>query len=651
MPAIGPRGEGDDRDYFDSEKPSTSGAGSAEGALRRRNAPSMRLPQMTKVNRDADGSDTDSADEYARWQANSGPTTPNISETAAQLRRSLSVTGLQELAHTPRSQIRKSAVNKVWRPQDEVARIPSDWERLVVHVARGGLRAGNLAFALRATLMLVLELVKSLRTRKFKGKSYGIALFGPRNFRFAAMFGIWASLYKATHNALRLMTPPPVKKARSRAASADGPFNIPKTDGTRSPEEPVSGTSTPRSGRAALEGKSPEEKAKEKSKQKRRAFMPDPRSKVWHAYVAGAISALGVMVETHENRVSLAQQLFVRGLEGQYNVAHDRGLINIPYGAVIVFGLACGQIMWAWLEAPDSLPRGYRNWITRASQVAPRVTDVWRDMRHGDKAVDPDFALKWFPGGKIPEPISQSPLRYPDVAPTSLNRRGIKGKNVRKIVEWMDRARKGDPGVVVDCALVHPWETSHWRSPIDRFIEVTRWILPVYLTLHFVPAIFLRPGKFLKDPAGATLRSLRGSVRSSSFLGVFVIIFQTLFCAQHSLYGYIQASERLRRVVPGWFSRMLVSSWIKWVTGFLTCLSLFVDDSRRRAELAAYVLPKGMESAWSVLRKKSYVPFVPGGDLLLTSAGMSLVMGTYAQNPEHLSGLVRRVVYQFVGRN
>ncbi|TKY85025.1 hypothetical protein EX895_006105 [Sporisorium graminicola] len=648
MTAAGSHGQGDHRSLDSSEKPIESSSG---GGPQRRKPHGIRLPQMTKVNHDQDDSDSDSADEFARWQASSGPTTPNISETAAQLRRSLSVTALQELAHTPRSQIRKSAVNKVWRPQDEVARIPSDWERLAVHVARGGLRAGNLAFALRATLMLVLELVKSMRTRKFKGSAYGIALFGPRNFRFAAMFAIWASLYKAVHNALRLMTPPPVKRSRSRSASAakTATFTIEK-DGNASPDEITSGTATPRSGRAALEGKSPEEKAKEKAKQKRRAFMPDPRSKVWHAYVAGAVSALGLLVESPSNRITLAQQLFVRGLEGSYNVAHERGLVNIPYGAVITFGLACGQIMWAWLEAPDSLPKGYRNWITSASHVAPRVTDIYRDIRFKGEA-DADFALKWFPDGKIPEPISLSPLRYPDVAPNSFNRRGIKGKNVRKIVEWMDRTRKGDCGSVVDCALVHPWEPNHWRSPIDRFIEVTRWILPVYLTLHFVPAIFLRPGKFLKNPLDATLRSLRGSVRSSSFLGVFVIIFQTLFCAQHSLYNFIQASETLRQYVPKWFTRMLISSWVKWVTGFATCLSLFVDDSRRRAELAAYVLPKGMESAWSVLRKKSYVPFVPGGDLLLTTAGMSLVMGTYAQNPEHLSGLVRRIVYQFVGRN
>ena len=26
-----------------------------------------------------------------------------------------------------------------------------------------------------------------------------------------------------------------------------------------------------------------------------------------------------------------------------------------------------------------------------------------------------------------------------------------------------------------------------------------------------------------------------------------------------------------------------------------------------------YVLPKGMEALWSVLRRRSYVPFVPGG--------------------------------------
>ncbi len=229
----------------------------------------------------------------------------------------------------------------------------------------------------------------------------------------------------------------------SRQFGGAGSFSIEKSIGNGSPDEAGngSGTATPRSGREALEGKSPEEKAHEKSKQKRRAFMRDPRSKVWHAYVAGAVSALAVLVESQENRVALAQQLFVRGLEGSYNVAHDKGMINIPYGAVLTFGVACGQIMWAWLEAPESLPRSYKNWITGASHVAPPVTDVYRSIKFTG-AADPDSVLKWFPDGKVPEPISLSPLRYADVPITKANRRGIKGKNVRKIVEWMDRTRK-----------------------------------------------------------------------------------------------------------------------------------------------------------------------------------------------------------------
>jgi hypothetical protein len=41
--------------------------------------------------------------------------------------------------------------------------------------------------------------------------------------------------------------------------------------------------------------------------------------------------------------------------------------------------------------------------------------------------------------------------------------------------------------------------------------------------------------------------------------------------------------------------------------GLLTGLSLFVEDKKRRAELAMYVLPKGLESAWIVARGKGLV--------------------------------------------
>jgi len=84
----------------------------------------------------------------------------------------------------------------------------------------------------------------------------------------------------------------------------------------------------------------------------------------------------------------------------------------------------------------------------------------------------------------------------------------------------------------------------------------------------------------------------------------------------------------------------------------LAGLSLFVEEKRRRAELAMYVLPKGLESAWVMARGKGLV-FKTGqwGDILLTAVGTGMVMNTYQNDPQHLSGIVRRILYQFIGPN
>jgi hypothetical protein len=70
---------------------------------------------------------------------------------------------------------------------------------------------------------------------------------------------------------------------------------------------------------------------------------------------------------------------------------------------------------------------------------------------------------------------------------------------------------------------------------------------------------------------------------------------------------------------------------------------------KRRAELAMYVLPRALESAWSAARKRSYVPIVPFGESILGAAAMAMVMDAYKHQPEALSGIVRRTMFQLVG--
>lgn len=181
--------------------------------------------------------------------------------------------------------------------------------------------------------------------RKLKGRDVVEAVFGRTVLRFAAMFAAWAALYKATHNSLRLLTSThSIKPHRSQSDPKGLSLENPPLAASQEPDSVLpSGATTPQ--HLDL---SEEELAKKKADSKRKMFMGDPRSRVWHAYLAGAVSSVAILFEEKSERISLAQQLFVRGLEGTYNVAHSRGKINIPHGAVLAFGLACGQIMYAW---------------------------------------------------------------------------------------------------------------------------------------------------------------------------------------------------------------------------------------------------------------------------------------------------------------
>lgn len=53
--------------------------------------------------------------------------------------------------------------------------------------------------------------------------------------------------------------------------------------------------------------------------------------------------------------------------------------------------------------------------------------------------------------------------------------------------------------------------------------------------------------------------------------------------------------------------------------GLLGALSLLIEEKRRRGELAMYVLPKGLESAWLTARGKGWV-FRTGefGDMIVS---------------------------------
>jgi hypothetical protein len=72
------------------------------------------------------------------------------------------------------------------------------------------------------------------------------------------------------------------------------------------------------------------------------------------------------------------------------------------------------------------------------------------------------------------------------------------------------------------------------------------------------------------------------------------------FCFKHHLHAILtaQKASSLFRL-PQSIVDSLISKTSFWYGGLLSGLALLIEEKRRHGELAMYVLPKGLESAWT----------------------------------------------------
>ncbi|TIA82736.1 hypothetical protein E3P84_02193 [Wallemia ichthyophaga] len=523
------------------------------------------------------------------------PATPNITEQAEQLKKTFSFDTLYKLSNDTkhRDSLQRNVLSSVWRPKNQKPRRPEDFERLIVFATRGAARTFMLTFGMRSMLNVVLALVSLVKARKVTGALLRKSLLTLEPIRFGLQFGIprpshyilrhesFVWLWRFTHHALR---------------------------------------------------------------------MKDGEHKRWHAWVAGAVSSLGSLAETRGNRLALGQQLTVRGLQGMYRSCKARNWISIPHGEFLIFGLACGQIMYAWIMSPDTIPKAYNDWWV----FLPRARSHFSPMsvsriQHASK-VPPEAIPMHRQLVRTGRYDAQTPL-------TSLSQRNPTPKNRLRLLKMVQNARSengesfGNFSNVSNAllpyippAVLNPWIEGIFSMAIERFYMIFLDILPVYASLHFIPALTFKRNQFKQDPGEAVLRTTMSSFRSSAFLATFVVIYHTWFSGKHAVY------RKHRERLPEWLAKFLISKQSLWFGGFLTCASLGVEESKRRSELAMYVLPKAMESAWMTMRRKKWVPHFPFGPELLVAFGTASLMQAYThESPQVMSGLVHTLIYQFIG--
>lgn len=545
-----------------------------------------------------------------------------------------------------RKQTWKGAKKMVWRDRGEPVVELVDLEECFKWAAKGGLRAASLAFNIRACFSLVLALVK-IRSVPSKDRLALVrhAIFGTDTWRFAAMFGTFVSLYKLILNALPLYMP---SKSRREYPSAfldsdetEGNDTLPMTS-FDVPVPPTPG------GPLYTKPQRPKRTERLSLSTQAQRILVRKKAKRWYAALAGAIAGgLAVMWEKRGRRITIAQQMFVRGLQGSYNSYTTKRNIHVPHGDVLVFSLVCGQILYSWLLRPGTLPRSYERWVSNASKVPDPALRMNHDL------------VKL---GKLNMQDIEDALELPQLTAENASRL----LDLKKIFSANPSSLPPDQYLpnYGPCAAIHPAETSCFSVPPVRFFQVFRWMLPIYGALHLLPPVLFKWKSFTKDPLRVIAKALVGTGRSSAFLGVFVVIYQSINCFNHQMHEYLFTRLSptsslyllVHNVMPRWLiDFLLTSKWSFWLPGFLSGLALFIEEKRRRPELAMYVLPKGLEATWLIATGK--VGFKQGrkgklaAEALLTAVGMAMVMSTYQNDPQHLSGLVRRILYQFVGPN
>ncbi|KAI0758103.1 hypothetical protein C8Q74DRAFT_1373148 [Fomes fomentarius] len=480
----------------------------------------------------------------------------------------------------------------------------------LTYACRGALRAGILGLAVRSALDLLFVLLKMRRIPKYmRATSVGNALLGPKSMRFGSMLASFVAIYR-----LILGTVPVLRGQATRRYC----------DAQDAEADAVSGS-------AVIE-------------EDKRPARPIDAERWMIPAIAGALAgAVAISCESRGQRTGIAQELFARGLQGWWRAVSQRYHIRVPHGDVLVYAVSLGQLMYSFVMHPSTITHpSLLPWLDGACQVPTQGLKMYRDL-------------------------IQRGIIDPTDAETLMQRKDITPYNHAEIARRLVQAGADvviPPSADMDvrrippCAVLHPAADGCLENSPAQFWRVFRWMLPGYIVAH-VGSLIARSDVLRMNPLREIFGALLGAVRTSTFQGVYVMIYIGLFCGKGNLYrliaklrssGRAHPLARLAKHLPASVSELLISEQSYWVLGFVSSVAFWIEQERRREMFNLYIFPRAMGSAWIVARGWGWVPHTGNyGDTLVAAIGMALIMSIYENKPRYLSGIVRRILQKVVG--
>ncbi|KAF5314101.1 hypothetical protein D9611_006821 [Ephemerocybe angulata] len=341
------------------------------------------------------------------------------------------------------------------------------------------------------------------------------------------------------------------------------------------------------------------------------------------------------LLETTQNAAELEPMLLVREkLEREetkrVNKTRQRMAEKVD---AFLFWACSSRIMWCWFYEPYRLPQSYVKWITAVSNLDERIPEVLRLVRTGE----------W---SYLKGSLNHSDLLH-DAAktfglPTSWGDPTVLPAYGGAIANetWKQIGVTSRPGVGgLPCEMVHGrvgkhlgLQSSCHANATLRFFRAFAQAFLIYGPVHLVPVLLTRPRTLLR-PA-QLVATAAGALRSTAFLASFISLYYYTVCLTRTLV--------LARLLPFVSHDFWDGPYGCALAGSLTCgASIWIENGRRRGEMALYVLPRALRTClpgWMVRsqgwkgRLVERIAFIVSMSTLLTSA---------VHRPDSLRGLSR----------
>lgn len=109
-------------------------------------------------------------------------------------------------------------------------------------------------------------------------------------------------------------------------------------------------------------------------------------------------------------------------------------------------------------------------------------------------------------------------------------------------------------------------------------------------------------------------KTTKATLRSGAFLATFVTLYQYQICMHRQL------------LKTGLLGR-LNSKYLYGLAGFFCSYpAIFIEDKKRRSELALYVLPKAVQSFYSIAYSHQWIFKLKYFEVLMASTAMGIIM-------------------------